>query len=374
MRETNISTSTVGRGSELLSEHEKMVARVADAVDAIARGETVIVAGDRHSGFVGALTAAADSVTEQAINFMITHGRGPLYATMDSERLGALRLEMIRPHRATRDSPSLHVPVDYRAGTTTGLSAADRAATIRALIDPRNRATEFRVPGHIFPIGARPAGVLERPGHTEAAVDLVRMAGRPPAAATCSILSADGNTAGVVEIEQFAAQHGLTIIRIADIAAYRREREDVIERIGEAALPVPQGQFAAIGYADRFETGEHLALLMGDIGQPGPLIVRVHTECLAGDAFTSLACSCRADLQASIDEIAEEGRGVLLYVRSPDGDRSRLRHLEPVASDPVSRLEQQAVAAAVNGVALSMLREMGVTTSRLAEPEPTPAA
>jgi 3,4-dihydroxy 2-butanone 4-phosphate synthase/GTP cyclohydrolase II len=343
-----------------------MVARVAEAVNAIARGDTVIVVGDRHSGFVGALTAAADAVTAEAVNFMITHGRGPLYATMDSERLDALRLEMIRPHRATRDRPSVHVPVDYRAGTTTGLSAADRAVTVRALINPHYRATEFRVPGHVFPIGARPAGVLERPGHTEAGVDLARMAGRPPAAATCSILSADGTTAGLVEIGEFAAEHGLTVIRIADIAAYRREREDVIERIGEAVLPVPQGEFAAIGYADRFETGEHLALLMGDIGQPGPLVVRVHTECLAGDAFRSVSCSCRADLQASVDEIAEHGRGVLLYVRSPGGDRNRLRHLEPVESDPVGHLEQQAIVAAVNGVALSMLREIGITPARLA--------
>jgi 3,4-dihydroxy 2-butanone 4-phosphate synthase/GTP cyclohydrolase II len=361
----------VGRGTDLLAEHRRTSERVADAVNAIARREMVIVVGDRHSGFVAALVTAADSVDAEAVNFMITNGRGPLYATMDSERLDALGLEMIRPHGATPDRPAVHVPVDYRAGTTTGLSAADRATTVRALVNPLSRAADFRVPGHVFPIGARPAGVLQRPGHTEATVDLVRMAGRPPATATCSILSADGNTADIVEIEQFAARHRLTVITISDIAGYRRGREDVIERIGEAFLPLPEGRFVAIGYADRFESGEHLALVMGELQEPGPLVVRVHTECLAGDAFGSIACRCQSDLQNSIEEIGEYGRGVLLYVRAPGGDRGRLRHLEPAISAPLGNLDQQEVIAAVNGVALSMLREMGVSADRLGAASPS---
>jgi len=329
----------------------------------------VIVVGDRHSGFVGALVTAADSLTAETVNFMITRARGPLYATMASDRLDALGLEMIRPHSATPQRPAVHVPVDYRAGTTTGLSAADRAATVRALADPANLARHFRVPGHVLPIGARRAGVLERPGHTEAAVDLVRMAGRPPAAATCSMLSADGTTAGIDEIEAFAAHHGLTIIGIADIAGYRREREDVIERVGEAFLPLPEGRFLAVGYSDRFETGEHLALVMGDLRDPAPIIVRVHTECLTGDAFASVGCRCRVELQRSIDEIAEQGRGVLLYVRPPGGEPSRLRHLEPTIAPALDDLDQQAVNAAVNGVALSMLNELGIAADRFgAEP------
>jgi 3,4-dihydroxy 2-butanone 4-phosphate synthase/GTP cyclohydrolase II len=340
---------------------------VSEAVDALGRGEIVIVVGDRHSGFVGALVTAADLITTEIVNFYITRARGPLYVTMDSDRLAQLGLELIRPHSATRDRPAVHVPVDYRPGTTTGLSAGDRAATIRGLVDPASQARDFRVPGHVFPIGARPRGVLERPGHTEAGVDLVRMAGRSPAAVSCSILSQAGTTATVEEITAFAVEHGLLVIKIADVAGYRREREEVIDRVGEAFLPIPDGRFLAIGYADRFEPGEHLALVLGELTEDGPIMVRVHTECLAGDAFGSLACECQTELRRSIDEIAEHGRGVLLYVRSPGGDRGRLRHLEPEVAPALGDLDQQAVDAAINGVALSMLRDLGVTAERIGD-------
>jgi 3,4-dihydroxy 2-butanone 4-phosphate synthase/GTP cyclohydrolase II len=257
------------------------------------------------------------------------------------------------------------VPVDFRPGTTTGLSASDRAATIRGLVDPGSTSRDFRVPGHVFPIGAREFGVLERPGHTEAGVDLVRMAGCSPAAVTCSILAESGDTANIEEINAFAAERGLMVIKIADVAGYRREREDVVDRVGEAVLPIPEGRFLAIGYADRFETGEHLALVLGELAHDGPVMVRVHTECLAGDAFGSLICDCDKELRRSIDEIAEHGGGVLMYVRSPGGDRRRLRHLEPEVPPALGDLDQQAVDAAVNGVALSMLKDLGVTAERI---------
>ncbi len=356
---------SVARGSELLAEQARTRARVSAAVDALRRGETVIVVGDRHSGFVGALVTAADQITPEIVNLYITRARGPLYVTMDSDRLAELGLELIRPHSATPDRAAVHVPVDFRPGTTTGLSAADRAATIRGLVDPDSTAKDFRVPGHVFPIGARPSGVLERPGHTEAGVDLVRMAGRAPAAVTCSILSESGDTADVDEINAFAAELGLIVIKIADVAGYRREREDVIDRVGEVFLPIPEGRFMAIGYADRFESGEHLALVLGDLGEDGPIMVRVHTECLAGDAFGSLICDCGTELRRSIEEIVEHGRAVLLYVRSPGGDRRRLRHLEPDVAPALGDLDQQAVDAAVNGVALSMLRDLGITAKRI---------
>jgi 3,4-dihydroxy 2-butanone 4-phosphate synthase / GTP cyclohydrolase II len=343
---------------------------VSEAVDALGRGETVIVVGDRHSGFVGAMVTAADRITPEIVNLYITRARGPLYVTMDSGRLAELGLELIRAHSVTPDRAAVHVPVDFRPGTTTGLSAADRAATIRGLVDPSSTGTDFRVPGHVFPIGAREWGVLERPGHTEAGVDLVRMAGCSPAAVTCSILSESGDTANIEEIDAFAAERGLTVIKIADVAGYRREREDVIDRVGEAFLPIPEGRFLAVGYADRFEPGEHLALVLGDLGETGPIMVRVHTECLAGDAFGSLLCGCDSELRRSIDEIAEHARGVLLYVRSPGGDRRRLRHLEPEVTPALGNLDQQAVDAAVNGVALSMLKDLGITAERIGQDSP----
>jgi 3,4-dihydroxy 2-butanone 4-phosphate synthase/GTP cyclohydrolase II len=340
---------------------------VAEAVEALGRGETVIVVGDRHSGFVGALVTAADLITPEIVNFYITHARGPLYVTVDSGRLSRLGLELIRPHSATPDRAATHVPVDFRPGTTTGLSASDRAATIRALVDVNSTARDFRVPGHVFPLGAREWGVLERPGHTEAAVDLVRIAGCSSAAVTCAILSKSGDTATIEEVNALAAARGLLVIKIADVAGYRREREDVIERVGEAFLPIPEGRFLAIGYSDRFEPGEHLALALGELGADGPIMVRVHTECLAGDAFGSLICDCNEELRRSIEEIAEHGRGVLLYVRAPGGDRRRLRHLEPDVTPALGDLDRQAVEAAVNGVALSMLRDLGVTADRIRE-------
>jgi 3,4-dihydroxy 2-butanone 4-phosphate synthase/GTP cyclohydrolase II len=356
----------IGRGNRLLAEQERTLTLMAQALRAIAAGEMVIVAGDRHSGFVGALVTAADRLTPDQVNFLITEARGPVYATMDAQRLDALGLEVIRPGGANRRRPAIHVPVDYRPGTTTGLSTADRARTIRALADPDSRAEDFRVPGHVLPIGARAAGVLERPGHTEAAVDLVRLAGLTPAAVTCSILNPAGMTASVQEIGAFADEHGLTVLQIADIAAYRRQREDVIARVGGAVIPMPEGRFLALGYRDRHEMGEHMALVMGDLEQPGPIMVRVHTECLAGDVFDFTGCECGAALRASIEEVAEHGRGVLLYVRAPGGDRARLRHLEPAMTPALEAADRKAAATAVNGVALSMLKDLGITAARLA--------
>jgi 3,4-dihydroxy 2-butanone 4-phosphate synthase/GTP cyclohydrolase II len=349
----------------LLAEQRKIGARVAEAEAVLKRGGTVIVVGDRHSGFLGALVTPAELITAETVNFFITHARGPLYATVDSNRLAELRLEVIRQHSATRDR-ALHVPLDIRTGTTTGLSAGDRAATIRALANPASTAIDFRVPGHVFPIGAERWGVLERPGHTEAAVDLVRMAGLFPAAAAAAMMSTSGEIAGIDEIEAFASQHRLCVIKIGDIAGYRREREQVIDRVGEALLPTREGRFLAIGYADRFEPGEHLALVAGDLTEDGPIMVRIHIECLAGDAFGATVCECKAELQASVEELAEHGRGVLLYLRSPGGDRGRLRHLEPEMAPALSQLDQETVDGAVSGVALSMLKDLGVTRDRLA--------
>lgn len=351
-------------GRELLAEQQRTSGLVDEAVRAVARREKVIIAGDRHSGYVGVLVAPVYDLTPETVNFLITHGRGQIYAMLEAGRLDALGLELMRPREATQ-RPAMRVPVDHVASTTTGLSAADRTATIRALADPASSGDDFRVPGHVFPIGARPGGVLERPGHTEAAVDLMHMAGLPPAVVACSILADDGTTAGPAEIRDFATEHGMTVIRIADIAGYRREQEDVIERVGECVLPIPEGRFLAVGYRDRFEPGEHVALVHGDFHDPGPVMVRVHAECLAGDVFGIHVCECRAHLKSSIDEIVEHGCGVLLYVRPPGGEPARFRHIEHAADQTHAAEDANALEAAVNGVALSVLRDLGITADRL---------
>ncbi len=252
----------------------------------------------------------------------------------------------------------------------TGLSAADRVATVKALADPTSRPEDFRVPGHVFPVGARAGGVLERLGHTEAAVDLARLAGLSHAALTCSVLTEDGTTATLDETHAFAARHGLVVLQIADIATYRREVEPVIERIGQASLPIPEGRFLALGYRDRFEAGEHIALVAGDLTEAGPVMIRVHADCLAGDVFGVLACECKAALQRSIEKIAQHGRGVLLYIRTPGGDGGRLRHLDPALEPALVEADKKAAATAISGVALSMLKDLRVTSRRLADEPP----
>jgi 3,4-dihydroxy 2-butanone 4-phosphate synthase/GTP cyclohydrolase II len=331
----------------------------------------VIVTGDRHASFVPALVAGVDHLTPPALNFLITHGRGPLFAALDTRRLEVLRLDVIRPTEGDAQGDAIHVPVDLRVSGMTGLSAADRVATVKALADPASNPEDFRVPGPVFPVGARAGGVLERLGHTEAAVDLARLAGLSHAAVTCSILAEDGTMATLDETHAFAARHGLVVLQIADIATYRREVEPVIERIGQASLPTPEGRFLALGYRDRFEAGEHIALVAGDLTEAGPVMIRVHADCLAGDVFGVLACECKAALQRSIAEIAQHGRGVLLYIRTPGGDGGRLRHLDPALEPALVEADKKAAATAISGVALSMLKDLGVTSRRLAEEPPS---
>jgi 3,4-dihydroxy 2-butanone 4-phosphate synthase/GTP cyclohydrolase II len=362
----NRHVSTLRRGGDLLAEQRRSRVLVSRAVSAIARGQPVIVTGDRRASFVPALVAGVDRITPPALNFMITHGRGPLFAALEAARLEGLGLELIRPHARGDENDPVHVPVDHRAGTTTGLSAADRVATVRALADPASRPGDFRVPGHVFPVGARAGGVLEQLGHTEAAVDLARLGGLSRAALTCPILAEDGTMATLDQTHAFAAHHGLVVLQIADIATYRRDVELVVERVGQASLPIPEGRFLAVGYSDRYERGEHMALIVGELRDPGPVMIRVHADCLSGDVFGSLICGCRAELQRSIEEIAEHGRGVLIYIRTPGGDRGRLRHLDPALDPALLEADRKAAATAISGVALSMLKDLGVTSRRLA--------
>jgi 3,4-dihydroxy 2-butanone 4-phosphate synthase/GTP cyclohydrolase II len=267
--------------------------------------------------------------------------------------------------RSSDDGPdrrAIYVPVDVRAGTHTGFSAADRAATIRALIDPVSAPDDFRIPGHVTPIGCRTGGVLERAGHTEATVDLMRLAGRTAAAVVCPLLAPTGDAATPEDACRFAADHGFPLVWIEDIVRYRRWLEDVIERVGETLLPLPEGRFRAIGYRDPYVRGEHMALVLGDLDGSPSVAVRVHTECLGGDALGFAGCGCRAHLHESMREISDLGTGVLLYLRAAGGDAARLRHVFALAGpDKVPDIGRPN-----DGVAISILRDLGVEADRAA--------
>jgi 3,4-dihydroxy 2-butanone 4-phosphate synthase / GTP cyclohydrolase II len=246
---------------------------------------------------------------------MAAEGRGLVCVPMTAWRLAALRIDPMVARNSDPAGTAFHVSVDVRSGTTTGISASDRAATIRALADPHSRAQDFSRPGHVFPLAARDGGVLERAGHTEAAIDLVNLAGLEPVAVICEIADSDGEMARMPALVKFAERHQIPMITIAELAAYRRRTERLIDRVGQARLPLPQGQFTVVGYIDRTNGAERVALLHGDLATADHVPVLVHTECLYGDVFGSLACNCGSQLKYALDLIADNWAGVILYQR-----------------------------------------------------------
>ena len=304
---------------------------VEQAVAAIARGDLVVVVDDVDRENEGDLIMAAEKVSPAAIAFMVRHTSGVICAPLMGERLDALEVGLMVPSNTESQRTAFTVTVDARHGTTTGISAADRAATIRALVDTATRPSDLTRPGHIFPLRARPDGVLARPGHTEAAVDLARLAGLTPAGVLAEVVNDDGTMARRPELERFAAEHGLVLISIADLAAYRLRVESMSPTSAAARapasvrLPTPYGDFAA----RVCHTGDglpHLALVRGSISDDAPVLVRVHSECLTGDVFGSLRCDCGAQLAQAIEQVAEEGRGVVLYLRGHEGRGIGLAH------------------------------------------------
>ncbi len=283
-----------------------------------ARGHLVVAidAPDRENE--GDLIIAAEKVTPAAVNFMATHGRGLICVAMLRSRLRALDIPPMVDYPSDPHGTAFHVSVDHRYLSTTGISASDRANTVRALADPGSSAADFTRPGHVFPLAYREGGVLRRAGHTEAAVDLAVVAGLRPAAAICEIAGPDGEMARTRELLQVAQTHGLAVVAISDLIAYRRREHRLVRRESEARLPLPQGLFRAIVYRDLTEGAEHLALVMGDLTGDPP-IVRMHSECLTGDVLHSRRCDCGAQLERSLDLIAREGRGLVVYLRGHEG-------------------------------------------------------
>lgn len=291
--------------------------RVEDAVEDIRQGRVVIVADDEDRENEGDLVCAAEAVTSDVVNFMLRHGRGLLCVALTEERADELDLPPMADHNTDPQGTAFTVSVDghRRFGVTTGVSAHDRAATTRLLVDPTTQPSDLRRPGHMFPLRARAGGVLRRVGQTEASVDLARLAGFRPAGLICEILQEDGTMARRPELEVFAREHDLRFITVAQLVAFRLQKERLVQRIAEADLPTSLGDFRVIGYRSLVDDREHLALVKGEIAGEPAVLVRMHSECLTGDVFGSRRCDCGQQLATAMERIDREGRGAIVYLR-----------------------------------------------------------
>lgn len=289
---------------------------VEEAARRLANGELLVIVDDKNRENEGDLVVAADRVTPEAINFMARFARGLICVSLTGQRCDALNLPlMVDPeHNTSNHETAFCVSVEARQGTTTGISAHDRAATVRALVDPATKPGDLRRPGHMFPLRAREGGVLKRAGHTEATVDLARIAGLTPAGVLCEVMDDDGHMARLPRLMELAREHGLGVLTVAELIAYRLRSEKLVERVASPRLPTAYGMFRVHGYRNRVTGEEHVALVMGEIDTDEPILVRVHSQCLTGDVFHSLRCDCGIQLDQALQRIAEEGRGVLLYL------------------------------------------------------------
>jgi 3,4-dihydroxy 2-butanone 4-phosphate synthase/GTP cyclohydrolase II len=292
-----------------------VLSKIAEAIEDIKQGRFVIIVDDEDRENEGDLALAAEKVSAQAINFMAKHGRGLICLPATGERLDELQLPLMVDENTCKFGTAFTISVDAKHGTTTGISAADRAKTVKAVVDLATKPDDLVRPGHIFPLRAREGGVLVRAGQTEAIVDLAKLAGLYPAGVICEIMNEDGTMARLPELEIIADKFGIKIISVADLIAYRRRHEKLVHRVAEAKLPTRYGEFTAIAYKSDTDPDEHLALVMGDIRDDEPVLVRVHSECLTGDVFGSLRCDCGDQISLAMKNIAEEGRGVFLYMR-----------------------------------------------------------
>jgi 3,4-dihydroxy 2-butanone 4-phosphate synthase/GTP cyclohydrolase II len=292
-----------------------LLATVEEAIEEYRLGRFVIIIDDEDRENEGDLTLPAQFVDAEAINFMARHGRGLICVPMTGERLDELRIPMMVGRNDSHFGTAFAVSVEARTGVTTGISAADRARTVQVLADPNSEPNDLVMPGHIFPLRARDGGVLVRVGQTEAAVDLCKMAGLHPVGVVCEIMNVDGTMARLPQLKRFASRHGLKIISVNQLISYRMRKDRLVQRVAETVMPTRFGEFRALAYKSLIDPDEHLALVLGDIETPEPVLVRVHSQCVTGDVFGSLRCDCGEQIEQALQRISEEGRGVLLYMR-----------------------------------------------------------